>query len=309
MTIPNFFVVGAPKCGSTTLYNYLREHPSVYIPKLKEPRYFATDLGDFREITSLLEYEKLYKKIPDQAKAIGDCSPWYLCSPQALKGIRQYNRQAKIIAIIRNPIQALPSLHNQFVNSFKENETDLARAWDLQKERSRGYNLPPGSPAPRLLQYGEITKFGDQIEHMLTIFPPDKIKIILFDDLVRDPQKVYGETIEFLGLEDDCRKEFPAYNMRVSLKNKQIGWLFASPTSPIFRTIEYIRNKTGIRSTNILGSILDHNRRISAKKPISTKFHRMLVDYYRSDIQKLSNLIEKDLDHWLVSPDPHSEKT
>jgi hypothetical protein len=301
MIKPNFFLLGAPKSGSTALYAYLQPHPEIYLPRLKEPRYFASDFGAFREITDLAEYEALYCTAPPEARIVGDGSPWYLCSREAIPAIRAYSPNAFAIAMVRNPLEMLPSLHNQFLFSYKETERDLETAWALQEERRLGKHIPPAAPAPALLQYGEMTSFGAQVEHLLANWPADRVKVILFDDFRTDTPQVYREVLEFLGVADDGRSDFPVINEAAGHRNQTLGWVFNSPASPVYRSLMVLRRVTGVRSSGLVAPLLRGNRERGAKQAISSDFRQALISYYREDVAKLGRLIGRDLSHWLGS--------
>jgi hypothetical protein len=301
MKRPNFFLLGAPKSGSTALYSYLVDHPQIFFPRLKEPRFFADDFGDFREITTLQDYEHLYQDAPSTTPIIGDGSPWYLCSRDALKNIVSYSPNSRAVVILRNPMDMLPSLHNQFLFSFKETETDLHTAWNLQKPRKRGLSLPPSAPAPSLLQYGELTSFGNQLERLLSIWPAELLHVVLFDDLRKNPGAVYRQILDFLELEDDHRTDFPVVNPATAHRNQKIGWIFESPSSPVTRVIRTLQQATKLRSTGILAPLLKGNRINATKSVIDGMFREELVEYYREDIYKLGRLIGRDLSEWIKS--------
>lgn len=300
MRRPDLFLLGAPKSGSTALYAYLNEHPDIWFPRLKEPRFFADDdLGDFREITTLQAYEALYRKAPARARIVGDGSPWYLCSRTAAGAIREYAPAARGVVLLRNPLEMLPSLHNQFVFSYKETETDLRRAWRLQEARLRGRHLPPSSPAPALLQYGALTQLGRQLENLLQIWPHEQLHVVLFEDFTADTRTEYVKILAFLGLPDDGRTDFPVINEAARRKHAGLGWWISSPASPVRRTIRRVQAWTGLRSTGVLGPLLRPTVATAPRQALDPDFRRELAEFYRPDVQLLSRLLDRDLSHWL----------
>lgn len=296
---PDFFLAGAPKCGTTALYEYLRTHPRVFLPQLKEPRFFAEDYADFREVRDLDEYERMYAHIPDTAQAVGDGSPWYLSSLVAIERIRDYSPGARIVLMLRNPLDVLPSLHNQFLFSFKETERDLERAWQLQGPRARGECLPPAHPAPRMLQYAELLSFGRQYEALLRHFPASRLKVILFDDFRRDTPGAYAQVLDFLGLEHDGRAEFPVVNEAAAHRNAAVGWAFNSPASPLNRLIYRVRDLTGLKSTGLLAPLLRGNRQAAAKAHLTPVLREQVAKALAPDVARLGELIGRDLSSWL----------
>lgn len=206
---PNFFIVGAPKCGTTALYEYLRPHPSIFMPRHKEPHYFASDLGTYPFIKTLDDYRRLFDGAGPQHLRVGEASVYYLRSATAIANIRAFNPDAKLIAMFRNPVEMVHSLHSQLLYVAEENESDFEAAWRLQERRRQGEALPPGSRGGFLVQYFEVGQFGTQVQRVLSHFPRDQVKLILFDDFAASPQAVYDDVIAFLGIPHDGRSEFP----------------------------------------------------------------------------------------------------
>src|SRR5690625_5018834 len=137
----NLFILGAPKCGTTSLYTYLNSHPEIFMSPIKEPHYFNTDSGE-RGITDKIEYEKLFCQSIEQQKYRGEASTWYLYSNIAVTSILKYNPNARFIVMIRNPCEMAPSLHKQLQLNRRETITDFREAWHLQDQRRTGLNIP-----------------------------------------------------------------------------------------------------------------------------------------------------------------------
>ena len=176
---PNFFIVGAPKSGTTSLFEYLSTHPNVFTPKMKEPHFFSDDLAAGREIHTLKEYLLLFEKIVEGETAIGEASTGYLYSSVAAENIKKFNPEAKIIAILRNPVDMIYSLHSQFYYAFIECEKNFIKAWRLQDKRLSGYAIPRNCKVPEVLQYRKMAKYDEQIKRLFNTFPKEQIKIII----------------------------------------------------------------------------------------------------------------------------------
>ena len=140
----------------------------------------------------------------------------------AIANIRRYNPDAKIIAMFRNPVDMVHSLHSQLLYWSYETESDFETAWRLQERRSRGLDIPRSCPEPLLLQYTQIGQFGIQTQRMLESFPRSQVKLILYDDFAASPQRTYDEVIEFLGIPHDHRTDFPRIN---ESKSTRLTWL------------------------------------------------------------------------------------
>ena len=135
---PNFFIVGAPKCGTTALYRYLRLHPNIYMPAKKEPHFFAQDLGSYPAIKTMDQYSALFAGAEPRHTGIGEASVYYLRSTVAIPNIRAFNPEARLIAMFRNPVEMVHSFHSQLLYWSEESVTDFEAAWRLAGSPPRG---------------------------------------------------------------------------------------------------------------------------------------------------------------------------
>lgn len=249
--IPNFFIAGMPKSGTTALYEYLRAHPNIFMSSLKEPHFFATDLtflfakdAPYRCVDNLDEYLKLFESVSDKHYAVGEASIWYLFSKEAIKNIYKFNNKAKIIAILRNPLDLVYSLHSYLVYAFNENEKDFKKAWYLQKERGKGHKLPKQGVHLGFLQYAQVGKLGEHVERLKYIFPNEQVKLILFDDFKSSPKAVYEDVLSFLEVPSDGRTDFPPpVNENPVHKISWLGFLFQRPPRILRKIIKALEKK------------------------------------------------------------------
>ncbi len=200
MKKPNFFIIGAPKCGTTALFQYLSEHPNVFACEPKEPHYFATDIPGMRTINTEKAYFDLFKDSTEKHLAIGDASVFYMYSKEAVSQIKELEPKAKLIVMLRNPVELVHSMHSQVVYSRDEHELDFEKAWDLIPLRKRGEALGKLTRDPKTLFYDEIGKLGEQLERVFSIFPKEQVMVIFFDDFKKDTAGIYKKTLDFLGL-------------------------------------------------------------------------------------------------------------
>ncbi|MFK5970340.1 MAG: sulfotransferase [Candidatus Marithrix sp.] len=298
MKKPNFFLVGAPKCGTTTLNKYLKSHPEIFMIR-KESHYFNTDMQvGARMFTQLKAYLELYKTCKPTHLAVGEASVWYLFFSKALSNIYQFNENAKIIVMVRNPIEMTFSLFSQLRYNLQEDQESFEKAWYLQEIRKQGKMLPSHIYEPKRLQYGKVGRLGDQLERAYSIFPGEQIKVIVFDDFVTDTRRIYQETLLFLGISDDGRTEFQKFN-----KNKvyNIQWLHQFIQKPpkvlkkILNRWRYVRDFKNV----IMDSIENLNQTEIQRSPLSDDFCQELADYFHDDVKKLSKLLDRDLMHWV----------
>jgi hypothetical protein len=289
---PDFFIAGGAKCGTTALYEYLRAHPGVLMPIRKDLHYFATDLPGKQRIHAWSQYQQTFRGRP-QGKRVGEASALYLYSHDALKNIRALNPRAKIIALLRNPIEVAIAYQAQQVFNLAEDVTDFGQAWRLREERRRGTHIPRGCPEPRVLQYQEVASLGTQVERLLDLFPASQVKLFLFDEFVADTRQVYTETLDFLDLPPDGREDFPPVNER---KTVRLAWLKRFEQSlrvplPVSRAVE----RLGLRQ------LKERLYRGGAPRytPDSTLTEE-LVRAFEPEINTLSRLLQRDLTPWMT---------
>jgi Sulfotransferase domain len=296
---PNFFIVGAPKCGTTALYEYLRPHPNIYMSPVKEPHFFAKDLGGYPRIKTLEEYEALFAASSPQHLRVGEASVYYLRSLVAISNIHQFNPDAKIIAMFRNPVEMVHSLHSQLLYVAEENVPDFETAWRLQERRGRGLDLPPRSRGAFLLQYAEFARFGTQAERLLATFPHAQVKLILYDDFTASPQRVYDEVIQFLSLPHDGRTEFRRINEN---KRARVAWLrrfYRKPPAVLRSAVRGLKQVVGSESVSrVARRLLELNTTRERRPPLSPAFRAELAAGFRDEVTRLGQLADRDLSHW-----------
>jgi hypothetical protein len=290
MKKPNFFILGAPKCGTTSLAAWLAAHPQIFMSPTKEPHYFNTDHK--RYLNSLTGYERLFEQATERHRAVGEASVWYLYSSTATNNILEYQPDAKFIVMVRNPIEMAPSLHEELVFTGRENIKEFAKAWDLQEGRRNGAHLPRMVWEPKYVQYSDICSLGAQVERLYEHVPSDRIKLIILDDLKSDPRAIYFSVLQFLGVHDDGRMNFEALNqakMRRWPTLHHLPWLAVR-----------IKHALGIeRGFGVWRRIDALNKVDRRRTPIDPTLRAQLQIHFRPDIERLEKLIGRDLSHWL----------
>lgn len=302
MKKPNLFIVGAPKCGTTALYEYLRVHPNIFMPyPLKEPFFFAEYFKNHysrSRVNSLEEYLLLFKDATDVHIAVGEGSTMYLHSPTAAEKIYNFNREAKIIVMLRNPVEMVYSFHSQLLYATQEDEKDFKMAWELQEKRKNGENLPKTCTVPELLQYAEVGKYGEQIARYLNYFPKKQVKVIIFDEFIRSTEKIYIEILDFLKVPYDGRKEFPPVNESKVNRSAFFTYWLRKPHPVLEGIARIIRNILGASSLGARRMFMYFNSSKRKRIPLQKEFRDELYAEFRGDIEKLQEILGKDLSHW-----------
>ena len=294
MKKPNFFILGAPKCGTTSLAKWLSEHKNVFLSPIKEPHYFNTDDSYiFRK--SQAEYESLFKAANDCHIAIGEASVWYLYSQNAVKNIESYTNNAKYIVCLRNPIEMAQSLHQQLIFSGNEHVESFEAAWFLSSQRLAGQNVSWWCKNPRHLAYGESCKLGAQMKNLYTLVPRERVLPILLDDLQADVTSTYAKILEFLDVTYDGRTVFPLLNAAKERKSMVLR--------RTVRLLGIVKNALGMeRSLGILTRIDQKNLTPKKRSPLPPHMIEILRDHFRQDVELLSSLIDRPLSHWIAEP-------
>lgn len=297
---PNFFIVGAPKCGTTALYEYLRAHPNIFMSKVKEPHFFAKDLGAYPRAKTLEAYTELFAESTPEHLMVGEASVYYLRSSVAIPNIREFNPDARIIAMFRNPVEMVYALHAQLLYVSEETVSDFETAWRLQERRSRGIDLPPAIRSPLLVQYAQVGQFGTQTQRLLSLFPRAQVKLILYDDFAASPRQVYDEVIEFLGIPRDNRTEFPRIN---ESKRARLAWLrrfSRKPPAALRNAVRSLKQAVGTEGISAVKKrIVDLNTVKDYRPPLAPEFRAELVETFRDEVALLSRLLNRDLSHWV----------
>ena len=154
----DFFILGAPRCGSTALVHYLAGHPGIEMAAEKETHYFADDFPRFRRVATPEAYASLFRD-PIRCRR-GEASVYYLYSRTAVANILAYNPQARFIVLVRQPVDMLVSLHAQLYTTFHEDQRDFQVAWQLQSERAARSSLAANCELPQILQYRDVASTG-----------------------------------------------------------------------------------------------------------------------------------------------------
>jgi Sulfotransferase family len=209
--LPDFFIVGHQKCGTTALYLMLSEHPQIFMPRdVKEPWFFArelrpgslTDGAEARRSRpeTLEQYVSLFADAAP-GQLVGEASPQYIRSQHAAAEIAALRPDARIVAILREPASFLRSLHLQLVATHIESETDFARAIALEPQRREGKQLPRHSVSPQSLLYSDHVHYAEQLRRLHDAFGREQVLVLIYDDFRADNEATVREVLRFLALD------------------------------------------------------------------------------------------------------------
>jgi hypothetical protein len=267
------------------------------MPALKEPQFFSTDFPNLVQVSGFANYRRLFEKAPQDC-VIGEASVWYSFSQVAITRILHANPEAKVILMLRNPIDASAALHSQFVRSGKENVINFEEAWHLQLERRRGCSLPAYCPEPRCLQYREVFSYAPQLKRLLDAVPPERVKIYLFEEMFREPRAFYIDLLTFLQVDDDHRQIFEVENSNREFRARWIGEMLTGLPECARDKLYLIRtamHAIGIRPADLLLSAATKPGR---RRPLPQEFRRYLAAEFASDVEKVGEILGRPLTLW-----------
>ena len=230
--LPDFFIVGHAKCGTTALYEMLRAHPDVYMSDLKEPQFFARENPQLSggpvafehtgaRLESYDEYLAHFRAArPDQL--MGEASTAYLWSPTAARRIADAQPSAKIIAILREPTAFLRSLHLQLLQNGTETETDLRKALALEGARREGREIPPKQNWPSALIYTDRVRYVEQLRRFHDVFPAEQVLVLVYEDYRADNDATMRTVRRFLGLSEQIAIRAHEANPTIRVRSQRV---------------------------------------------------------------------------------------
>lgn len=294
MPLPDFFIVGHQKCGTTALHRMLRPHPQIFLPERKEPLYYVPDI--VRNPIAREEYEALFEAATP-GQHIGEATPVYLWSHTAPGRIAGDVPDAKIIAILREPADFLRTLHLQFLRVGIETEKDFRKAIELDHERAAGQKIPRNSPRPEFLPYAEHLRYMDQLERYRALFSPERVLVLIYEEYRADNEATLQRILDFLEVE------------RVELPSLEANTRANSVRSPLLkdltRSLYLGRGLPGKLKPAIKAVTTPEMRRRLFKAqtqaqrrevaPPSEEYMTTLRHRYKDDVAVLSDYLGRDL--------------
>jgi hypothetical protein len=297
MPRPDFFVVGAFKSGSTALYEALRRHPQIFMPFHKEPVFFGADLTHRYGAMTQDDYLRLFNDAKPTQR-IGEASTWYLYSTSAAREIKDFNPDAQILVILRNPVDVMYAQHNQLIFNVIEDIPDFAEALAAEPDRRAGRRLPPYPINVENLFYRHSVHFAEQLERYFEVFGRERVHVMLTDDLRRDGAALIRGCLEFLGVDPSLAAPPPTANENRRVRSPLMQRLIFAPRlllplAPFLRRFKFVRS--------LRTRMLEANSEAKPRAPMDPLLRRQLIEEFTPEIERLGKLIERDLSAWLES--------
>jgi hypothetical protein len=302
--IPDFFIVGLPKSGTTALYEMLRPHPQIYLPDLKEPWFFAPELHDRPppvpggSPTTMAEYAALFSDaLPDQM--VGEATPLYLWSRTAAARIAEVQPGARIVAILREPASFLRSLHMQLVQTYVEPEANFAKALALEDARREGQRIPRYTYWPQTLLYSEHVRYVEQLKRYHAVFAPEQILVLIYDDFKRDNEATVQAVLRFLDADEDYPIEVRRANPTVRMRSQRLNELVHAVSvgrGPLSRAVKAgIKAVTPNEARRRLLRVTKKRLVFAAPEPPDEELMLALRRRFKDEVVGLSEFLGRDL--------------
>jgi hypothetical protein len=312
--LPSFFIVGAPKAGTTSLYSYLDQHPQIYMSPIKEPSYFASELRPenfhprfqprmLREVENVRQYlagpmaekrfggpvvdwESYLRLFQDarEGQAIGEASASYLWSASAAANISARIPRARIVMILRNPAERAYSQYLQAVS-----EGLVRHSFRDQMRQSMKSGTDPFDVLNPLLEFG---LYSEQVQRYLRLFPAANVKIYLYEEYLRNPKETLADLFRFLSVDPQFQPDMTRRMME--------------PHVPQSVTVAYFLKRYGLwqqvkrwSPRFLQGALRAAAFRKRTRLAMDVRDRQELQEYYRADVLRLSDLLGRDLGAWL----------
>ena len=298
MKSPNCFIVGGPRCGTTALFDYLSQHPDFFPASLKEPHFFGTD-NYYPNRPTLAEYLGYFAGARGE-KCIGEASTSYLFSTLAAKEIREFLPSARIVAIVRNPVEMMYSLHSMVLYYCDEDIEDFETALALEDDRKKGLHWPSNPHIINYLYYRDAVRYTEQVKRYFQIFGRDQVRVLIHDDFKTSLPQIYRDTLAFLDIDSSLPAKLQPVNLNRSARSQRLQAMILSQSLARIR-----RRVLPVKADELLfGTLRRLNTSSHPRPPMRTEIRRQLQAEFRPEVESLSALLDRDLTHWCRTCSP-----
>lgn len=304
--LPNFLVIGVQKAGTTSIYRYLRQHPQVYMSRVKETNFLERDWTDLttpkvkkpKKIDTLEKYVALFDNVQDEL-AIGEASPNYLFHYKtSIPTIYNLVPHAKLVVILRNPIERAYSDYLMHVR-------DAINGVDCRSLSEQASKRPITSHQIRKGFYAE------PLQAFMNQFGADNVKVCLYDDLVQDPVGMMQGIYRFIGVDDGFVPDTSVRAQKAAVPQNKTVHRVLQTRNPVRSFAGSVLRLFLPETTRqrIRRYLLSLNYKDKSSRPLSMEERQVLRDLYHDDILQLQEILQRDLSSWLALPEPSKPKS
>lgn len=300
---PNLFVIGAPKAGTTSVCDWLAQHPDVFWSVPKEPFHLAADFPGQRAhfgFTERSDYLALYEgEESRRARYRGDGSTTYLYSDVAVPEALRLSPGARFVVCVRDPVELVPSYHRTQVVALNE-DRDLTAAWHGSLEGEQPSGVRPLDPAQ--VDYPRIGRQGAALRAVLDAAPPERVHVIVFDDLRDEREATWSALCRFLDLEPDAGVEFTVRNASTkAARFPRVRQVLHRPPAPLRSLVTQLRQWSRTTQLPLVSRVKGSLWATAPPPVVPDELRRELRDYFAADVRLLSSLMHRDLSRWTGS--------
>jgi Sulfotransferase family len=305
---PDFILVGAPKCATGTIYELLGRRPGAFLAA-KDLYFFGADLATTQPRLSQAEYLAQFAAAPAGA-ALGDSSVGYLSSKLAAAEIQTRAPGARIVIALRNPLDAIPSLHRHCLYYGIEEIEELGAALAVEDERAAGRRLPRRCAHPWMLRYVHVYRYAEQLRRYFGAFGRERCHVVVYDDFRADPDAALGALGDFLGLPPaapapggDSTPAEPRLNRARRARSRRLSGLVSDPP-PLARRLVRRLTPQPLRRRMAEGVLAANTAAGEGRPALDPKLRADLAAQFAAEVSRVSELLDRDLGHWLEAPRP-----
>jgi hypothetical protein len=278
------------------MWSYLGKHPDIFAAG-KEYHFFGSDLAyRNQQRPDSQSYLAYFGRATDERYVL-DASIGYLASKRAAAEIASYAPDSRIIAILRNPIDMMHSLHSELLFQGDEDVDDFAEALSLEGARQRGERIPEACQSIWALFYREVAHYSEQLIRYFDAVGSERVHVVVFDDLKDDTAGSYRAVLEFLGIDPTFQPDLPVVNANKVARSERMVKLLRSPP-PIVRRL----GRMAVHNQNVRRSLGGRLQSLNAgrqpRQPMDADLRRSLESEFRSEVATLGQLLGRDLSSW-----------
>lgn len=299
MKKPNLFIIGEAKSGTTALLSLLGQHSQICISDIKEPSYFCKDLHEKSDnkngvnthfpIREVEKYLKLFRSKKED-KYLAEASIDYSYSKDAAKNIFKFNKDSKIIYMVREPSSFLHSLHSSRLVWFVEDEINFEKALELEKKRESGKKIPKSTPCVDMILYDKRANYSEHLKRYIELFENDNILVIIFEDFTGNSQKEINRVMNFLDLKKEFTPEMKKQNKNISIRFPMLRRIIINESSRKIAKI-LIRKKYLLKLEKIYLKVMNVEK---PREKMKEATKQKLINKYKEKMKEFQTLLEKN---------------
>lgn len=296
MRLPDFFIVGAPKCGTSALHDFLDQHPDVFLPAW-EPSFFGSDLRFLRP-RPLDDYAAMFARAVEPI--VGEKSVLYLLSERAAAEIAAMCPEARIIAMLRNPVDMMHAWHGEALWSRQEDIRDFAEALAAEPDRAAGRRIPKHAGVLDATRYRDLARYAPQLRRYLDVFGEERVLILVYEEFFADLAAGYRSTLRFLGARPSFVPEFRVVNPAKAVRSRAVAGALAFAARRVAPRLGLRPQPPGTkrRLTRLYERIARANSRVAPRPPLSPELRARLLEELEPEVDAVERLLGRSLPAW-----------